>query len=658
MAPTHWWRTLTLAAGAYLLLSAVVWWNVWSSHPTSTATCGCGDSAGAIWVMEWPMYALSHGLNPLFSTAMGYPSGFNLLANAGVPAIGIPLAPLTWLFGPIASLNVALTLAPTLSAMAMFVLLRRWVSWIPAAFLGGLFYGFSPFVLTSLANGWVNLGTLAVPPLIVLCLDRLLFEQRHRPGVTGFLLGLLVALQFFLSTEILLITAIMGAVAIVCVAAFATVHDPQALRSHARFAAIGLGTAAVTAIVLLAYPAWFALAGPSHFSDNVWPNGGLFGMLKSSGTVLKRYILPTPAPGGFFGSVVPHVVGGYQGPMLSFQYFGIGTLVVLIGGFCADRRNRRLWLFGAIALISVGLSLRASTGSLMPSKFLAELPLFKNIVPYRFVVITYLAVAVMLGIIVEHTYVSVHRHVESARVRRPGGSDRRMRLRLPRWAAVSAGLAVAAMALVPPASYLAQTVPITTRRVVLPTWFRTVAPGLRGRQVLLVFPALFGAADTPTAWQAVDRMRYSTVQQVGPANLLVRIGEKERKGAAVIADASAPFGISETITPADVTAVWQALHEWGVTMVVIPDEPGLPAYERIPSVTVATALVTAATGQPPVHQAGAWVWANVDRSGPPMLASAQQFTECTFGLGAHGSAAVGHASRCLTHAMALDRNRR
>ena len=65
----------------------------------------------------------------------------NLLANTGVLGIGVPLAPVTWVFGPIATLNVALTVAPVLSALGMFVLLRRWVHWVPAAFVGGLLYG-------------------------------------------------------------------------------------------------------------------------------------------------------------------------------------------------------------------------------------------------------------------------------------------------------------------------------------------------------------------------------------------------------------------------------------------------------------------------------------------------------------------------------------
>ena len=54
---------------------------------------------------------------------MSHPGGVNLLDNTSVLALGIPLAPVTWVVGPVASMNVALTLAPALSALAMFLLL-------------------------------------------------------------------------------------------------------------------------------------------------------------------------------------------------------------------------------------------------------------------------------------------------------------------------------------------------------------------------------------------------------------------------------------------------------------------------------------------------------------------------------------------------------
>ena len=118
------------------------------------------------------------------------------------------------MFEPVAGLNVGLALAPVLSALFTFVLIRRWVSWMPAAFVGGLFYGFSPFIIVNLTNAYLMTAMVAIPPLIVLCLDDLFFRQRRRPIVIGVFLGLLVALQFFIGTEVLIIMAISAVLGI------------------------------------------------------------------------------------------------------------------------------------------------------------------------------------------------------------------------------------------------------------------------------------------------------------------------------------------------------------------------------------------------------------------------------------------------------------
>ena len=121
----RWWKELTAAGIVYFLLSVIVWWGLWSTR--GRTTCGCGDSSTFIWYLEWPAYAIAHGLNPLYSTALFHPSGVNLLSNTSVIAVGLPLAPITWIFGPVAAFNVALTLSPPLSALAMYALVRRWV---------------------------------------------------------------------------------------------------------------------------------------------------------------------------------------------------------------------------------------------------------------------------------------------------------------------------------------------------------------------------------------------------------------------------------------------------------------------------------------------------------------------------------------------------
>ena len=428
--PSHRVRAVVVAGCAYLLLAVLLWWHVWSGHPTSTTTCGCGDSSLFTWFIEWPAYAIRHGLSPFYSTAVGFPGGVNLPANTSVLAVGVVLAPVTWLFGPIASLNVALTLAPALSALAMFVLLQRWVTWSPASFFGGLFYGFSPFVLVSLTDAHLMLGMALVPPLVVACLDELLIRRRRRPVRVGVVLGLLVTLQFFIGTEVLVIMAITAVIGVGVIVVAAALRHPAELRGSVHHAAVGLIAAAVTAGVLLAYPMWFALAGPAHLSGAVWPNirPGFHG------TVLRDFILPAPALStGFFGSAMSRVVGGSQGPVLSSQYIGIGTLVVIVVGTAVWRRDRKLWLFGAMALVSGVLSLGAKPTVPLPWQVFARAPLLENISSSRFVLVTYLCIAVSLAVIVDHCRTAVMEWDPVAATPGPGGRPPGGGTGRPRW---------------------------------------------------------------------------------------------------------------------------------------------------------------------------------------------------------------------------------
>ena len=609
--PGHRVRTLLVSGGLYLVLSVGVWWHVWSTHPTSVTTCGCGDSSLFTWFLEWPAYAISHGLNPLYSTAMFHPGGVNLLANTSELGIGVVLAPVTWLFGPVATLNVALTLAPALSALAMFVLLRRWVAWAPAAFAGGLLWGFSPFVLVSLSDAHLMNGMLVVPPLVVACLDELLVRQRRRPVRMGVLLGLLLVAQFFIGTELLVIMGITGAIGVTLVVLYAAVGHREALRSHAHHALVGLGTGAGVAAGLLAYPVWFALAGPAHLSGPIW--GSLY--LGVGGTALPQYVRATPASAGF--THLTHQVGGYQGPTLSGQYLGIALVAVLAIGALVWRRDRRIWLFGAVGLLTVALSLGTKTRVWVPWRVLVHLPLVQNIIPSRFVAMTYLAAAVLLGVIVDRTRTAVG-------VRTGGGAG------TPRWMAAAAGTGVALVALVPIAGYLSPTLPMTVRPVVLPRWYSEVAPHLPPGRVVLAFPSPYTELQSSMTWQAVDRMHFSTVGGGGPGGLWYRAGP-EKRGLEVVYAASLGSLPDTDTRPKDVEAVRRALEGWGVTTVVVPDQSGLPLYEqtRAPSSTVA--LVTAATGQAPVHQAGAWVWNDVDRAGPAVSLPAHGFDRCVYG---------------------------
>jgi hypothetical protein len=632
--PDHRVRTFLTVVAAYLVLSLLLWWHVWSAHPTSTTTCGCGDSSLFTWFLAWPAYAISHGLNPLYSTALFHPTGVNLLSNTAEVGIGVVLAPVTWLFGPVATLNVALTLSPVLSALAMFVLIRRWVSWAPAAFIGGLLYGFSPFILIALTDAHLMLAMAPIPPLIVACLDEMLLRQRRKPVATGVVLGVLVSVQFLIGSEVLVLVVIVVGIGMALLILYGLTHR-DALRSRIHYAVAALVTAAITATVLLAYPVWFALAGPAHLSGPIWGVSDI----SYGGNDLRDYVLPsTPSPAF---TALDHRFGGYQAPTLSGQYFGIGLIAVLVIGVIIWRRDRRLWLFGAIGVISVPLSMGLQFHRWTLWRLFVRLPLMDNIIPSRFLLITYLAAAVMLGLIVDHARSDINRWLVSRHG--AGGAGRNGLWRL---AGPTTGVVVALIALVPIASYYSSGVPLTTQPVVLPTWFRTVAPHLGPDQVVLAFPVPYALFQSAMTWQAVDGMSFAMVGGGGPDALPARAG-KEAIGQTDIGNLSISSGDSPTITPEEVAAARRALDGWGVTMVVVPDPSHLPTYEQLHLVRAVTVLMTAATGQQPIRQADAWVWTGVDRAGPPILATSERLTACGAGLSDGSVASIDRSTACV-----------
>jgi hypothetical protein len=635
------------ATVGYLVLSVVVWWHVWTGHPSSTTICGCGDPSEFQWFLAWPAYAISHGINPFYSTAQFYPHGLNLLANTSVLGYGVPLAPITWIFGPIATFNVALTLSPVLSGLAMFALLRHWTSWSPAAFVGGLFYGFSPYVVASLTQGHLNLGMLAFPPLLILCLDKLLIGQESRPVVVGAVLGVLVAVQFFFGTELLLMTLIGSVAAVAAIVVITLVRDPPAVGRRIRPALVGLGTAGAVSVVLLAYPVWFVFAGPGHLSGPIRTT-----FVDNIGASIRDLFVAAGAdnahspPSFIFGYSLNHLIGGYQGPVLSSEFLGWGAALVLLLGLIVWRRDGRLWLFGVGAVVSAFLAQAVQPHTWTPWRLFEHLPLLYDVVPLHTLAITTLCVAVMLGLVLDHTRTSLRARARPvADGREPAGWRIGPSGALPPWMGAAAALILAAVAVVPPAVYLAQELPLAVEPVVLPTWFTTVAPRLPAHQVLLVLPAVWSGRQSALTWQAVNTMSYSMMGGGGPEADPSRLGA-ELQGFTWIAHVSYTDDPYEAVTGRDTQSVHRALSKLGVTKIVLPDESGMPVYDDVLSVPGAAAIITESTGELPTFQSGAWVWDTTAL--PPGHPDPWSVTvKCLRGLPGRAILAVTSATRCV-----------
>ncbi len=594
---------MVVAGGAYLIASMVVWASV-LPHFGSVTTCGCGDAALTLWVIKWPAYALSHGLNPFYSSKLFVPRGINMTPNS--LGLGIIAAPVTWLFGPVAALNLIDLLSPAISALAMFWLLRRWTSWAPAAFLGGLFFGFSPFVLVSLALGHPNFGLLPAVPLIVGCLDELFVRRRRHPVTTGVALAVLVVIQFFVSVEVLALLVLFAVLAALAAVVRAVVLRRTEVAMRALRAVIpGLAVAAVLAAVLLSYPLWYFLAGPAHLVGRAWPDS-------PAGTVVNR---PSDFVNGFIGpglTDVMHLFGGYQGPALPlFCFLGVGMIVVLVAGTAISYRDRRVQWFGLLGLVAVLLSFGIVPGTWSPWRLFVHLPVLVNVVPVNITSIIDTCIAIVLAVIVDRTHAVTG-------------------VRLGQRQATAVAAAVTALALLPIAVAVWPNVPLAARVVRAPTWFSVAAPRLGNHLVVLPYPAALGGIQSSMAWQATEGMTFSMVGGGGPGITPSRAGP-ERPGFEILSRASLPLGPPPLPTATNLLAIRRALRGWGVTTVVVPDQPGLPTYDRGRSVGYAVGLFTAAIGNAPARQAQAFVWTLEPTLHAPIPMAAASFAHCAGG---------------------------
>jgi hypothetical protein len=592
--------TFTVVALLYLAVAFVLWVNAWRAGATTHTLCSCGDPALFLWFLQWPATALAHGHNPFFSTALFHPGGINLLAQTSVEAIGLPLAPVTWIWGPVATLNVASTLVPALTAFSAFVVVRRWAPWTPAAFVAGLLYGFSPFVLTSLEFAHLMTAALMLLPLILAVLDEILVRQRHNPLWMGVALGVLVFVQFFLSSELLAIAAVTVVACLVLLVAAALVSDRTELRRRAPHAATGLAVGIGVGVVLLAYPVWFALEGPAHLSGLVWPHIGTIG-----GYVPANYV----APHYIQGANVYQLLGGYAGAQLaSSAYLGWGFLAVLVGGLVVFRRDRRLWFFGFVLAFCAVCALGERRGQWWEvARVFARFPVLENVIVQRFMAIGFLAAAVMLAIVLDRVHAWA-----------------------PDWRGLVSAVAVAAVALVPMGVTFGERLPFAMTPVLVPRWYTEVAPTLPPGRVLLSYPAPFTGIQSAMAWQAIDRMHYSQAGGGGPQGVPSRAGAAQG-GFRVLSTLTLNYGLpGPTGTPAQYAAVRRALRVWGVDSVIVSTDPAAPLLQQGQDPVYAAAFMTAALGRLPRVEEGAWVWDHVTAdTSPPLRTGRDALGACT-----------------------------
>jgi hypothetical protein len=580
-------RTLTWIIGSYVLIAATANLGSWV-HGASTYITGCpgncqADPLQSAWFLAFTPDSLIHFHNPFLTNVINYPTGLNMMNDTFMPLLGLLVSPVTFIWGSTAAFNVLTVLAIAGSATAAFFVFRRWAPWTPAAYIGGLFYGCSPY-MESQGVAHPMLLMVPLPPLILLILDEILVRQVLPPRRMGIVLGLLVTAQLLISTEVLGTTFLMSLIGLALLMAFRW----RLVAGHLRHAVRALAVASSTALVLCAYPLWLFLWGPEHVSGTVQRESVNF-----LSTDVLSVLLPSQiqriSPSGLqsiTNAIAPFgVTYGADG-----AYIGIPLLVVLVFVVVRFRHIGIVRFAAAMAvvalLLSFGTTLNVdghSTGIPLPFRIVTSLPLLRSAIAYRLTLYVALFCALLLAVGLDR----VHK-MGIGRVR-PG---------LP---GAMAALSLAVVGLVP----VLPAWPYPSNPTAVPGFFNSNdAKSIPLNSVLLTYPFPRWPFVQPMYWQAVDEFRFKLPG--GYITSATPPGAATTNGTPSLTESfleGCEEGEQPQASNGDVQQSADDLRGWGVSTIVVTQSAADPEC--------AVQLFQTLLGRPPVKRSGEWVWFGV-----------------------------------------------
>lgn len=180
-----------LALAGYLLLA--IFFTLPASLYPSRALLGDGaDNYVHSWLLWNFAHSVIHAHSPFHTNLILYPHGANLAWAPSDPLVGLMVLPLSLWFAPAITYNVALILQFTLAAFFARLLGLRVCGNPTAATIGGMVFGFSPYMMEQSLGHLSSLTTFPIP-IYVLALGRLLGKERPT-WRDGALLGLALML--------------------------------------------------------------------------------------------------------------------------------------------------------------------------------------------------------------------------------------------------------------------------------------------------------------------------------------------------------------------------------------------------------------------------------------------------------------------------------
>jgi hypothetical protein len=567
----RWNRADTLVVLCYVLAAFVIYAGLWVNLSSGYLYNSAQDQNMWEWFFAVTAHSVWHLQDPLGSTLQNFPDGVNLMANTAMFGLGIPLSPITMLFGPTVTWAVALTggLAGTATAW-YWVFSRNLVSSRLAAAVGGAFCGFAPAMISH-GNAHPNFVGLFLLPFIVLRLIRL--AQGRHPIRDGLILGVLLAYQVFLGEEPLLIT-MLGFV--VFAIAYVASRPREAVRM-VRPMVIGLVIGGVLALAVSIYPLWYQFFGAQSYQTLE------HGSVGNDTAAFTRFA--TESIAGDPASAADVSMNRTE----ENAFFGWPLIVLMV--------VVTIWLWRNVVARSIAISMfvlawfslgqqmvvvHHDTGIPGPWKLLAHLPLFDSLLESRLAMACIPAVGALLAISTDVVFKAA-----------PSFRDKQLPLR---W--LWLGALVAVLLPIAPTPLETITRPATPAFFSDGTWRHYVTAG---SMVTVPLPSPGDAR--ALHWQVQADVGFPLadgyfVGPNGPDDKRGRYGAADRPTASLLDDVR-DSGNVPTVSDAQRAKTLADLKYWHADVVVLPPGTNQQALQ---------ATVEMLLGTPARYVDGVWLW--------------------------------------------------
>jgi hypothetical protein len=352
-------RRAILALLAYSLLAVVMTWPL-AAH-LGTHLPGIGDDLWTHqWTFWWVKQSILEGHSPLYTDLLFHPHGVSL-AYHNIAWLNIAVwLPLQAIVGEIAAYGLVFIAFLALNGFTMYLLARELTGSPPAAFIGGLVYGFWPYTLSH--SDHPNLVVVCWIPLVLLYLHRTLEKGRRRDAL---LAGLFLALTGLTRWHLL----IMGGV-VVGLYVLYYLWSKKSCRTRRTLGLLMLAGLVTGALLALPAAPMISAQLTRTYPGDIFIDEQTWGQ-----TDVLSYVLPSRYH-PLWGDSAFRLYENFIVNKVYVAFLGYTTLALAVAGAAKDWRRARFWVLAAVVYVALALGpqLRVN-GQLYP-----QIPM-----PYRLV---------------------------------------------------------------------------------------------------------------------------------------------------------------------------------------------------------------------------------------------------------------------------------